>query len=75
MEINDFENEADVLEKMEAELLTKLAETQKMERDAFVSLESAMVESSIPKRNRVITANSSVYSTNNTPRTLAPIRG
>ena len=55
-QIHDYENEADQLEKMEAELLTKLAETQKLERDAFVSLESAMVESSIPKKARVITA-------------------
>jgi len=37
---------------MEAELLQKLQETQKAERDAFGRLESAMVEASIPKSMR-----------------------
>jgi hypothetical protein len=37
---------------MEADLLGKLQETQKQERDAFVQLESAMVDASIPKAMR-----------------------
>lgn len=37
---------------MEAELLGKLQETQKAERDAFGRLESAMVDASIPKHMR-----------------------
>ena len=48
---------------MEAELLGKLQETQKQERDAFVQLESAMVDASIPKAMRE-KAGTSFHNTN-----------
>ena len=51
-QIADYETEAQQLERMEAELLRKLQETQKMERDAFGRLEAAMVDASIPKHMR-----------------------
>ena len=51
-QIGNYEDEANYLEKMEADLLVKLQETQKQERDAFVHLESAMVDASIPKAMR-----------------------
>lgn len=38
---------------MEAELLRKLQETQKNEREAFGKLENAMVDASVPKNLRV----------------------
>jgi len=38
---------------MEAELLKKLQETQKNEREAFGKLENAMVDASVPKNLRV----------------------
>ena len=52
-QIGSYEREARELERMEAELLRKLQETQKSEREAFSKLESAMVEASQPKRNRL----------------------
>lgn len=51
-EISDYEKEAQELERMEAELLRKLQETQQNERAAFGRLESAMVDASIPKKMR-----------------------
>jgi hypothetical protein len=51
--IKKFEQEAIELERREAELLMKLQQTQKMERDAFGRLENAMVDASIPKHLRV----------------------
>ena len=51
-QISSYETEAQQLERMEAELLQKLQETQKAERDAFGRLESAMVDASIPKHMR-----------------------
>ena len=51
-QISNYETEAQQLERMEAELLQKLQETQKAERDAFGRLESAMVDASIPKHMR-----------------------
>ena len=52
-QLKDFESEAVQLERMEAELLLKLQQTQKQERDAFGRLENAMVDASIPKHLRV----------------------
>ena len=52
-EIHNFEKEAQELERMEAELLRKLQETQKNEREAFGRLENAMVDASVPKYMRV----------------------
>ena len=52
-QLRDFESEAVQLERMEAELLLKLQQTQKQERDAFGRLENAMVDASIPKHLRV----------------------
>ena len=43
-----MEREGDDLEKLETELLRKLQETQKMEREAFTRLEDAIVNGSIP---------------------------
>lgn len=51
-QINNYETEAQELERLEAELLMKLQETQKAERDAFCRLENAMVDASIPKHLR-----------------------
>lgn len=48
-----YEKEARDLERMEAELLKKLQETQNNERAAFQKLESAMVDASLPTRKRV----------------------
>lgn len=39
---------------MEAELLRKLQETQKVEKDAFSQLEGAMIDASLPKKMRVM---------------------
>ena len=58
-EIEDFEREAEELEKMEVELLKRLKETQKKEKDAYSKLEGAMIETSIPKKQRVL-ANKSI---------------
>lgn len=52
-EIQNYEKEAEDLEKMEAELLHKLQETQKREKDVFGKLESAMIDASIPTKQRV----------------------
>ena len=52
-EIQNFEAEAEDLEKMEAELLAKLQETQKREKAVFGKLESAMIDASIPIKQRV----------------------
>ena len=49
-EIQTFENEAEELERMEAELLSKLQETQKREKAVFGKLESAMIDASIPTK-------------------------
>ena len=51
-EIEEYEKEAQELERMEAELLRKLQETQQNERAAFGRLESAMVDASVPKKMR-----------------------
>lgn len=42
------------------ELLNNLQETQKLERDAYGKLENAMIDTSIPKKQR-IKQNQSVY--------------
>lgn len=52
-QIVNYEKEARELERMEAELLRKLQETQNSEREAFSKLESAMIDASMPKRNRL----------------------
>ena len=54
-QIVDLEAEGDELEKLETELLRKLQETQKLERDAFTKLEDAMVNGSIPPQLRQAT--------------------
>jgi hypothetical protein len=51
-EVIDREMQAQTLETIEAELLKKLQLTQNMERQAFSELESAMIDSSMPKRKR-----------------------
>ena len=51
-EIGEYEKEAQELERMEAELLQKLQQTQQNEKAAFSRLESAMVDASIPKKMR-----------------------
>ena len=56
----DLEAEGDELEKLETELLRKLQETQKLERDAFTKLEDAMVNGSIPPQLRAATDDASV---------------
>ena len=48
--IKDKEYEAQHLEMYEAELLHRLQATQKLEREAFTQLESAMIDSSLPKK-------------------------
>lgn len=48
-----FEKEARDLERMEAELLKKLQETQNNERLAFQKLETAMIDASMPIKKRV----------------------
>ena len=48
--IQEFEKEAEQLEALEADLLSRLQETQKKERDAFGKLENIMIDTSIPKR-------------------------
>lgn len=53
-EIEDFEREAEELERMEMELLHRLQETQKMERDAYGKLENAMIDTSIPRKQRIV---------------------
>jgi hypothetical protein len=52
-EIQTFEQEAEDLEKLEAELLAKLQETQKREKAVFGKLECAMIDASIPIKQRV----------------------
>ena len=59
-QIVDLEKEGDDLEKLETELLRKLQETQKQERDAFTRLEDAMVNGSIPPQLRAATDEQSV---------------
>ena len=63
--INDYESEAVELERMEANLLVRLQDTQKQERDAFVHLESAMVDASIPKNVRKLGSQSYVSNKSN----------
>ena len=47
------ELEAQRLERLEAELLQNLQQTQNMEKEAFSQLEHAMIDASKPKRERV----------------------
>lgn len=56
-EIGNLEMEGDDLEKLETELLRKLQETQKMEREAFTRLEDAIVNGSIPPPMRAAGGN------------------
>jgi len=49
-EIEDYEKEAEELERMELELLNKLQATQQKEREAYGKLENAMLETAIPKK-------------------------
>ena len=51
-EIEDYEKEAEELERMELELLNKLQATQQKEREAYGKLENAMLETAIPKKQR-----------------------
>ena len=51
--IRKRELEAQRLEKLEAELLQNLLQTQNMEKEAFSQLEHAMIDASKPKRERV----------------------
>ena len=51
--IKKREQEAQRLERLEAELLQNLQQTQNMEKEAFSQLEHAMIEASKPKRERV----------------------
>lgn len=60
--IKNYETEAQELERLEADLLRKLQETQLVEKQAFSQLETAMIDASIPKKMRVI-GNQSQYST------------
>ena len=57
-DIQNFEKEAEALERMEAELLQKLQETQQREKDAFGKLEVAMIDASIPKKQRILNGSS-----------------
>ena len=59
--IQGYEKEAEDLEQLEADLLQRLQETQKKERAAFDKLEDIMIDTSIPKRQRV-RANGSIGS-------------
>ena len=52
-DIENYENEAEKLERIEMELLAKLQETQKAERDAYGKLENAIIDTSIPKKQRI----------------------
>uniref|UniRef100_A0A7S3NAU6 Uncharacterized protein n=1 Tax=Euplotes harpa TaxID=151035 RepID=A0A7S3NAU6_9SPIT len=47
------EREAQRLERLEAELLQNLQQTQLMEKEAFSQLEHAMIDASRPKRDRI----------------------
>eukprot|EP00343_Euplotes_focardii_P003260 CAMPEP_0205817700 /NCGR_PEP_ID=MMETSP0205-20121125/24742_1 /ASSEMBLY_ACC=CAM_ASM_000278 /TAXON_ID=36767 /ORGANISM="Euplotes focardii, Strain TN1" /LENGTH=72 /DNA_ID=CAMNT_0053108817 /DNA_START=714 /DNA_END=929 /DNA_ORIENTATION=- len=51
--IRKRELEAQRLEKLEAELLQNLLQTQNMEKEAFSQLEHAMIDASKPKRERI----------------------
>lgn len=51
--IRKRELEAQRLERLEAELLQNLQQTQNMEKEAFSQLEHAMIDASKPKRERV----------------------
>mmetsp|Transcript_30972 Transcript_30972/g.30510 ORF Transcript_30972/g.30510 Transcript_30972/m.30510 type:complete len:106 (-) Transcript_30972:27-344(-) len=51
--IRQREIEAQKLEKLEAELLQNLMQTQNVEKEAFTQLEQAMVNASKPKQARV----------------------
>lgn len=51
--IRKRELEAQRLERLEAELLQNLQQTQHMEREAFTQLEHAMIDASKPKKDRV----------------------
>lgn len=50
--IQKKESRAKRLEQLEAQLLKRLQNTQMMEREAFTELEGAMIDSSVPKRER-----------------------
>ncbi len=51
--IKKREIEAQKLEKLEAELLQNLMQTQNMEKEAFTQLEHAMIDASKKKRDRI----------------------
>jgi hypothetical protein len=52
-EISEVEKEAVELERIEAEMLIKLKQTQRREIQAFERFESAMIEASHPRSQRV----------------------
>ena len=52
-QIKDYELEAQQLERLEADLLRRLQDTQVQEREAFNKLESAMLDASLPTKVRV----------------------
>ncbi|TNV80498.1 hypothetical protein FGO68_gene11691 [Halteria grandinella] len=51
--ILQYQYEASELERLEAELLSRLQNTQAMERQAFMELEQAMITASLPKTQRL----------------------
>jgi hypothetical protein len=52
--ILEYQEEARELERMEAELIARLHNTQAMERAAFLELEKAMISASQPKKERIM---------------------
>ena len=52
-EIYCYEQEAEELEKLEAELLKQLEITQERERNVFGELKVALMDSSLPMKSRV----------------------
>lgn len=63
--IRKREIEAQRLERLEAELLQNLQQTQNMEKEAFSQLEHAMIDASRPKKERVNRSRLSKRSSNN----------
>ena len=53
LEIEQCEQEAVKLEQMEIDLLNRLQETQRREKDTYAKLESVMLDSAIPKKHRI----------------------
>lgn len=51
--IYDYEMEARELEQQEANLLERLHKTQNDEKKAFIELEEAMINASMPKKDRL----------------------